>query len=173
MERRDARIIEQKEKNLALGQGGRGNTKNRMMAKTTFGEKSLHSEKFVKRKKQLDSKFLNGDAIAEEKARKKEKRRKKKALKKKKEEEERKRIEREKAEAEETGVGEETKTEKKKRRKAEKKQRQEEEVRLLTRTRALEIKFIAQQDNRLTSQTLYVEARQVGREHQGLRSGRE
>ena len=77
-ERRRKRIAQTKLENLSKGLGGKGNTRNRMMARTTFGEKSLHSDKFVKRKKQLESKFLDPDALEEDKKREKKRRKKEK-----------------------------------------------------------------------------------------------
>ncbi|GMH85035.1 hypothetical protein TrST_g12842 [Triparma strigata] len=147
-ERRRKRIAQTKLENLSKGLGGKGNTRNRMMARTTFGEKSLHSDKFVKRKKQLESKFLDPDALEEDK--KREKKRRKKEKKRKRLEAEAKAAQ-EAADADETPEGEPTKKEKKAKRKEEKKRKAELEKmeKLAKSTKALNLELEASDDDSL------------------------
>jgi len=86
-ERRLLREQEAKKNSVSKGSMGRGNVKDRMMARTTFGMKSLHSDKYVEQKRRQMSKFLT---VGDDEEEKKRRRRKKK-----------KREKREKAEAEE------------------------------------------------------------------------
>ncbi|GMI13946.1 hypothetical protein TrLO_g7624 [Triparma laevis f. longispina] len=121
--RKKKRVAATKLANLNKGVGGKGNTRNRMMARTTFGEKSLHSDKFVARKKQLESKFfLDGDALENDRIRDKKRRKKEKKRKKR---EEKEKVKREAKDADETPEGELTKKKKKAKKKEEKKKKLE------------------------------------------------
>ncbi|GMH70913.1 hypothetical protein TrRE_jg3884 [Triparma retinervis] len=115
-ERRSTRIAETKKTSAAKGSMGRGNVKDRMMARTTFGMKSLHSDKYVEQQRRKMSKYLNADEDEAKKRRGKRRKRKKRKKKKKEDEDEGEEEEGEAWEQEEKKAKEERRKEKKERR---------------------------------------------------------
>ena len=76
-EKKSMRIAETKKNSAAKGSMGRGNVKDRMMARTTFGQKSLHSDKYVEKQRSKMSKYLNVGEGDEKKRRGKRRKKKK------------------------------------------------------------------------------------------------
>ena len=63
-ERKHSRLAAKRESSAQMGSLGRGNVRKRTMAKTTFGAKSLHSDKYNKQRHKTMSRILNVDAGA-------------------------------------------------------------------------------------------------------------